>query len=89
MNGLPTWVKVIAVVGFPIAVAAFLMAQGAGIIPSTTARLVQVLERRTDQFDRHVKTTEDLTVSLRRAMRIMCENAARDDFDRRRCGAIE
>ena len=89
MNGLPIWVKVIAVVGFPIVVAGFFMGQNAGIVPSPTSRLVQILERRTDQFDRHVKTTEDLTIGLRRAMKIMCENAARDDSDRRRCGAIE
>ena len=89
VNGLPIWVKVVTVVGFPIVVAAFFMAQSAGMIPSTTGRLVQVIERRTAQSDQHIKTTEDLAVGIRRAMRIMCENAARDDSDRRRCGAIE
>ena len=89
VNGLPIWIKIISVVGFPIAVAVFFMAQNAGMLPSPTARLLQILERRTEQFDRHVKTTDDLTIGLRRAMKIMCENAAKDDADRRRCGAIE
>ena len=87
-NNLPTWAKVVATVGFPIAVTAFLLMQSAGLIPSEVRALNQAIAMRRGVTDQHIKTTEEIGVSIKMAARIMCENAARDDTQRRNCEQI-
>ena len=88
MNGLPWWVKGIATVGFPVAITAFLLAQSAGWIPSEIRTLSQAVAARRSVMDQHVKTTEDIAAAIRIAARVMCENAARDEQQRRNCETI-
>lgn len=88
MNGLPWWVKGIATVGFPIAITAFLLAQSAGWIPSEVSAMNDTLKERRSNFDQHVQETKDLVQSIKLAAKIMCENAARDDTQRRHCENI-
>ena len=88
INGLPVWVKVVATVGFPVAVTAFLLAQSAGWIPSEVSTLNALISRRSTLQDSHIKTTEDIAESVKLAARIMCINSARDEAQRRNCDNI-
>lgn len=88
LNGLPWWVKGIATVGFPITVTVFLLAQSAGWIPSEVRGLKELIGARVGRQEQHIKQTEDTTALLRAGFRVMCENAARDDTQRRHCENI-
>ena len=87
LNGLPWWVKSVAMVGFPIFVALILLGQVTGWLPSRAAsetRMYYVgrldgIERKQDKF------VERLTVGLR----ILCENSATTTNQERNCRNIQ
>lgn len=87
-NNLPGWAKIIATVGFPVAITMFLLAQSAGWIPSEVQSLTKLVGNRVVRQEQHIKQTEDTVQLLRTGFRIMCENAARDDVQRRHCENI-
>ena len=66
----------------------FLLAQSAGWIPSEVSAMNARLKQRGEIFDRHVVDTSNLMVSIKLGMKVMCENAARDDTQRRHCENI-
>lgn len=88
LNGMPWWVKGLGAVGFPAAVAIFLLMQSAGWIPSTLQSSATTLERLMKSADAHEQTTRDLVERLTTALRVMCENDARDASERNRCQHI-
>ena len=88
VNGLPTWAKVIATIGFPIAVATFLILQSTGWIPSEITAAQAAIIRHSMDADRHHQATENLARSVSIAARVMCENAANTPEQRRNCQAI-
>lgn len=87
-DGLPTWAKTIALVGFPAVITLFLLAQSAGWIPSEVRAMAHTLAAQQSAVEEHVKTTNDLAASIRLAARIMCENAATAEQQHRRCEQI-
>lgn len=87
-DGLPMWVKAVAVVGFPAIITLFLLAQSAGWVPSEVKTITHALAAQHNMMQQHMKTTEDLSASIRLAARIMCENAAPTEQQFRRCEQI-
>ena len=69
-NGLPTWVKVVAQVGFPIAVAIWLLIRADGLIARTAEGMVS-----------HVYEAEVQTVLLR----AICRNTAKSEIQASFC----
>jgi len=86
-NGLP-WVVRLAIVNFPVAVALFFMGQSAGVIPSEAQAQGKVLARLETTLSTHVGQTETLVARLTTALKVMCENSARDDVSRNNCRHI-
>ena len=87
LNGLPIWAKLSPLAMLNV-VLIFLLAQSAGWIPSEVRAMNDLLKQRRELFDQHVKEANDLASSIKVAMRIMCENAARDEQQRRYCENI-
>jgi hypothetical protein len=87
-SGLPPWVKALTTVGFPIALAAFLLAQSAGWIPSETSALRQAVAGQTTREEQHHQTSEALGTAVKTALRVLCENAANTEPQRRNCEII-
>lgn len=65
ISGMPIWVKVIAVLGFPIFVAVVLLGMFTGIVPSPVSATAQALQQ-------HVKDETGRT----RIIRVMCRHQA-------------
>ena len=84
---LPWWARV-ALVNFPVAVALFFMAQSAGYIPSAAQAQTAEIAKLNTAVTGHVGETEKLVARLTTALRVMCENAARDDVTRNNCRNI-
>ncbi len=70
MTDFPVWVRVIAAVGFPIALAIWLMASVGPHVTHTAAAL-----------DRHEQATTDHTHLLQ----AICRHTARTELERRDC----
>lgn len=92
MNNLPTWVKVIFNFGLPTAIVFFLLAQGAGYVPSVaseTREAVKSHSEATGTLDR--AQLEALQAIARgqqesaRLLRIQCLKQATTDSDRQQC----
>lgn len=87
LNGLPWWVKSVAMVGFPIIVALLLLAQVLGWLPSSAVSETRtyyggrfdIIERKQD------RTIERLTIGLR----VLCENSATTTSQERNCRNIQ
>lgn len=99
-NGVPWWVKATATLGFPIVVAAFLLAQTAGWVPSVAVDMSRDLSRHAEDqatraeglalaLDRREAKVDELLRRLTVTLRVMCENGARSDAERRNCGNIQ
>lgn len=76
-NGLPPWVKIISVVGFPIAVAVYLFVVLYPLIQDTQAKVAD-----------HVKKVEEQTaliVEQTRVLKIICRNTAENSFEKASC----
>jgi len=88
-NGVPMWVKAIALVGFPVVVALYFMGQSAGVVPSiqqsTHEVLVQHVELTKVRQAQAEKVIDRFTVGIR----VLCENAARTDGERNNCRNIQ
>ena len=89
LTGLPIWVRVITLVGFPVVCAAFLLAQTAGWVPSLAQGQTASLKSLESVMTQHVRETNVLIGRLSTALRVMCENSARDEVGRNNCRAIE
>ena len=74
MNHWPVWAKLIAGLGFPIAVALFFLLMFAGYIPSPLAAIEGELRS-------HVKSSARM-LSIQRQI---CRNTARSEYQQTRC----
>ena len=89
IDKLPAWAKTVSIVGMPTALAAFLLAQSAGWIPSRLDDIADTMQSQAVSVEAHVKDSHDLTKAVKQAVRIMCLNAAKDPVQRRSCETIE
>ena len=92
-NGqIPQWAKVAAfivgTIGFPISVAAFLLMQSAGYLPSVDHENRITILRLEEQAAEHRVRQEVLIERLTLGFRIMCMNAARAAQERMNCDVI-
>lgn len=86
--GMPWWVRAGAWFGLPIALLVVNFAQDAGYVPSlsrTTHANVAVMAA---SFAAHAEKTDQLLDRLTGGLRIMCENAAKDQGERNNCALI-
>lgn len=74
LNGLPSWVRAIATVGVPAAIAFFLLGVLVGIIPSPVTETAAMVQR-------HVEHGETQT----RLLRAICRQGAKTDFAATEC----
>jgi hypothetical protein len=90
---LPSWARVALVLGLPTVAAAVLFGIVMGWVPSPLASQLTVhhdLLQKTDRdLTEHQKRQELLIEKLTLAMRVMCENNARDQSAIRNCGLIK
>lgn len=84
LEGLPWLVKAVGFVGFPAAVAAYLIWIGSASLPSIQAS-VQVLtadnKRIIELVSDHVRQQEEVLRMLQR----VCSNTAKNDVEKQRC----
>ena len=74
MNGLPVWVKAVATVGVPAAIAFFLLAMMAGLVASPITETLAMMKR-------HETTGE----TQARLLRAICRQGAKTDFSLAEC----
>lgn len=88
---MPVWFR-LAIVNFPVFTAIYFMAQSTGILPNQAAKESQengILIRRLDEaIARHSQESAILVARLSTALRIMCENASKDEATRNNCKNI-
>jgi hypothetical protein len=84
LSGLPWLVKAIGFVGFPAAIAAYLIYIGAATLPALQAN-VQTLaadhKRTLELVSDHIRQQEDVLRMLQR----VCSNTAKNDVEKQRC----
>ena len=99
-SSLPGWAHLVAYLGFPIVVASFLLAQGAGFIASPQDRAEAELRSQhmriekfmTDQdtaLREHRIRQEDLIRLLATGLKVICENGAHSVPERNNCATIQ
>ena len=76
-NGFPQWVKIIAQVGFPIAVVIFLLAM---MVPAFNDHQ-SLLKEHEKLSGKQLEQIEEQT----RLLGIICRNIAKNDFDKTLC----
>lgn len=88
----PVWAKIfvylMGTIGFPVMVAAFLLAQTAGWLPSLDQKNTVAIESLNQQIADHRVRQEVLTETLKHGFRILCENGARSQQERNNCAQI-
>lgn len=91
-NGTPWLVKFIAQVGFPIAVAVYLLGTQSGNIPSPITKveaqqleLIAVLKTRTTNFDAHINDTHAQNEQIVKLLRVICRHTAADKAEQAEC----
>jgi hypothetical protein len=102
LDGLPTWVKSVAFVGFPAFIAVFLLAQNAGLIGDRSVAAVAATRQVELQADHAVKVQEiaenlamhrqrqeELIRTLKIALRVICENQAFSLAQKNNCRNIQ
>lgn len=84
LAGLPWLVKAVGFVGFPAAVAAYLIWIGAASLPTIQASMQSLTadHRRTlELVSEHMRQQEDVLRMLQR----VCSNTAKNDVEKQRC----
>lgn len=92
MNGLPTWIKAIFNFGLPAALVFFLLAQGAGYIPSLAAETNEAMRAHKDHMERQGLAQLEVLQAISkgqqesaRLLRLQCLKQATTDSDRQQC----
>lgn len=88
LNGLPLWVKSVAMVGFPIVVALFFMGRETGWIPSVHHRVDTAIAGQAKVLLDHDRRQDEIIGRLTTGLRILCENTASTHADRNNCANI-
>lgn len=97
---LPAWARLVAYLGFPIAVATFFLAQNAGYIGTTKDLELRAMQQSLTSLNRQAETAdiamrehrvrqEDLIRTLATGLRVICENGARTAAERNNCANIQ
>ena len=81
---LPWWVKAIGFIGFPAAIAAYLIWLGAASLPTMQASMLTLTadhKRTLELVSDHIRQQEDVLRMLQR----VCSNTAKNDTEKQRC----
>ena len=81
---LPWWVRSIAVIGIPGAIAVFLVWVGSQEIPKIKAE-TQATRQAVEALQRSIAEYQEQNSALLRMMQRVCSNTARNEYDRQRC----
>jgi hypothetical protein len=84
LAGLPWLVKAIGFVGFPAAIAAYLIWIGAASLPTIQASMTTLTadhKRTLELISDHIRQQEDVLRMLQR----VCSNTAKNDVEKQRC----
>ena len=81
-NGIPSWAKVVATIGIPGAIAAFLLAQNAGLIRSPMQEIHADLAH-------HVEEAARIQRANTRVLRAICRHQAATILEKQECDAME
>jgi hypothetical protein len=84
LGGLPPWLRGIAVVGIPGAIALFLVWMGAKEIPRIVG-LATSIEAKVNALLEHQRDMDERQAETFRLMQRICSNAAKTEDDRARC----
>lgn|SRR5678816_989976 len=84
LAGVPSWVKAIAVVGIPGAIALFLVYQVASQLPKIEERQASI-EKQLEQQREAIKAETVRMEQVYRQLQRICSNTAKTDDDRQRC----
>lgn len=81
---LPWWVRAIAVIGIPGAIAVFLVWVGAQEVPKIKLEVASA-RAVSEQNQRLLMDHQEQTAAMYRMLQRICSNTARNDDDRQRC----
>ena len=84
LGGLPPWIRAVAIVGIPGAIAVFLVWMGAKEVPRISAQVVANsanIQAVKDQQAKQIDHDEEMYRMLQR----ICSNTAKTEDDRARC----
>ena len=88
-NGLPKWVRIIGVVGFPAFIAVYFLARDAGYVPSVFTSTSSQMTAVQKSLDEHRAKQEMLIKELSIGLKVLCINdAAGDKKKENRCAEI-
>src|SRR5438552_13081325 len=88
-NGLPKWVRIIGVVGFPAFIAIYFLARDAGYVPSVFTSTSSQMTAVQKSLDEHRAKQEMLIKELSIGLKVLCINdAAGDKKKENRCAEI-
>ena|SRR5437762_453112 len=88
-NGLPRWVRVIGIVGFPAFIAIYFLARDAGYVPSVFTSTVSQMTTVQKSLEDHRAKQEVLIRALTTGLRVICLNDAGEDKKKQnRCQEI-
>ena len=78
-NGLPKWVRIIGVVGFPAFIAIYFLARDAGYVPSVFTSTSSQMTSVQKSLDEHRMKQEILIKALTTGLKVICINDAGED----------
>ena len=83
LNGLPTWIKAIAVVGFPVVVATYLLLAITGAIPSALSSEHEQLAKSQQQAQSEQQRQHDAQTQAQKEqsqlLRLICSSVAKSE----------
>jgi len=78
-NGLPKWVRIMGIVGFPAFIAIYFLARDAGYVPSVFTSTVSQMTAVQRSLEDHRAKQEILIKALTTGLKVICINDAGED----------
>ena len=76
LNGLPLWVRAVAVVGFPVLVASYLMLAVTGAVPSAISKEHETIQTKQEKAR---EEQEKVRQEQSQLLRLICANTAKSE----------
>ena len=88
LNNIPTWAKVVSLVGFPIVVALYFMARESGTIGSPATEAASTIAVHAEASMVHDRKLDNLGERITTGLRVICENSTKDRASLNNCANI-
>src|SRR5436190_17983629 len=88
-NGLPRWVRIIGIVGFPAFIAVYFLARDAGYVPSVFTSTTSQMTLMSRSLEEHRAKQEQVIKEITIGLKVLCLNdAGGDEKKENRCEEI-